>query len=365
MKKIRAQKFFIIVILVCLLPLAACSGNGSGKEEEVYEISYQGQHARPQFLTQYAHIPLADNLNEKSEGRLDVTFLDLGSVAKNDDLMNSIGSGLLEMGIGFHSYEPGRYPLSELIELPMLFPSATVAGLATWKLYENSEEWRAQHPDDVIILSHFCGALAQLHMVSKPVRTLEDLQGVRIIALSSSSADMIEAMGAIPITIGTADWYISLERGMADGILCPFAPIRAFQITDIAKYHTVLNISTSSFYLAMNRDFYESLPEDLRELVDAETGEYFSAQCGYGLDFGGEEDLRWMKDQGDHEFIIPTEEEMGEWIAAVEPLIEKKLQELEGKGYANVRSLYAEMLGYVAELEEEGAYIPDYLSIIK
>ncbi len=360
-----------VLLFICLLLFTACSsgGNGgnsgSGEAEEVYEIAYQGLHARPQFLTQYAHIPLADNLNEKSSDRLDVAFFDQGAIAKNDEVMNAIGSGLMEMGIGSHGYEPGRYPLTDLGDLPLIFPSGSIAGLATWKLYENNAEWRAQYPDDVIILSHFCGALTQLHMVTKPIRTLEELQGVRIIAISSTGADIIEALGAIPITIGTADWYISLERGMAEGILCPFAPIRAYQITDIAKYHTVIDISTGSFYLAMNKDFYESLPDDLRELVDAETGEYFSTQCGYGLDFGAEEDLRWMMEQGDHEFIIPSEEEMAKWAAAVEPVIEKKLQELEGKGYANARSIYAEMLGYIAELEEAGAYIPDYLSIVQ
>ncbi|HHX77012.1 MAG TPA: TRAP transporter substrate-binding protein DctP [Firmicutes bacterium] len=368
MQKKRLFLIGLCLALILVPVLTGCSGgNGdeNGNDDKVYDISLQIQHPRPQFLVQEVQIPYAETLKERSEGRLDVTVFDIGAVVSQGEEMDGVVSGLLEIGIGTPNYAPGEFPLSELACLPMLFPSSSVASLALCRIYEEFPEFQAEYPDGAEMLSFFTGATYQLHTVNKPVRTLEDVKGLDLIAINKETADIISQLGANPITIGTGDWYISLERGMAEGIVCPFAPIRAMQVSEIARYHTVLDMGLSPFYVAMNKNFYDNLPEELRQIIDEESGTKFAEACGYGLDHGSEIDIEWMLEQGgEREFILLTPEEKADWAQQLRPIWEANIKEREEDGLPAQKIVDA-MERFAEELVNDGVYVTDYEALIE
>ena len=333
--------------------MAACGP----KTEKVHEVAYQGLHTRPQYLTQYAHIPFGERLTEKSGGRLNVTFYDRDAISK--DVMAGVTSNLMQIGIGAQLFSPGVYPLSDVMCLPLIGPSATVGSLTTWHLHETFPEWRAEYSPEARMISYFVSATYQLHTRHKMVKTLEDLKGMKIIVISPMAVELMQRLGAVPISIGTADWYLSLERGMADAILVPLAPIKATKVCEVCPNHTIVNICFSPFYLAMNAKFYDDLPADLQKIVDDEAGATFAENCGIGLDKGAMMDGEWLKEQGDKFYVLP-EAERARWLEAVMPMWDEWIADMEASGHSNVRDIVDEAVRYGDELVKQGVYVPDY-----
>ncbi len=141
----------------------------------------------------------------------------------------------------------------------------------------------------------------------KEIKTLEDLQGMKIIGWGANGIRMIKALGANPIEMIPLDTYQALERGMADGVLCPLAPMRAFKITDAAKSHSIVNVYCDSFYAGMSWNKWNSLPDKFKKLLEETTGAQMAQISGSTLDEGAISDAKWMKEQGHTFYVIATQ----------------------------------------------------------
>ena len=360
------------VVLVVSLAIVGCAKPVAPPEEpadgvtptpepveepvEVRELIYQGSHPRPQYLVQTAFIPFAMRLGEESGGRLKVTYYDGGAIAP--DALEGVVTNIINIGHYSPQSAPGMYPLGEVMGLPFIVPSSTVGGMVGTHLMETFPEWRAEYPPEVKVLHHFCSATYNLHMIDGFVKTAADLKGKTIIGIDAPGLELLELLGATPIGLAGGDWYLSLERGMADGILCPLAPIRAMKITDICKYHTIVNTNLFLFVVLINRGYYDSLPLDLQQMIDREAGMKGSELFGHGLDKGAVADCEWMKGEG-HEFYVLPPEELAKWTEAIMPMREAWIANVEAKGLPG-REVLDEVLRYAQELVEQGVYVPDY-----
>jgi len=357
----------LILALVALPFMAACAPEAppvpgeptptpTPPPEKPIELIYQGSHPRPQYLTQTAIMPFAMRLGEESGGRLEVTYYDSGAIAP--DALEGVKTNIINIGHFTPSSQPGMYPLGDVMGLPFIVPSSTVGGMVATHLLDTFPEWAAEYPPEVKVLHHFCSATYNLHMKDGLVKTMGDLKGKTIIGIDAQGLEILKRLGATPITLAGGDWYLSLERGMADGILCPFAPIRAMKITDICKYHTVVNSNLFLFVVLINRDYYDSLPVDLQQMIDRESGLKASELFGHGLDEGAFKDCEWMKGEG-HEFYVLPPEELARWEETIIPLREEWIASVEAKGLPG-RAVLDEALRYAQELVEQGVYVPDY-----
>ncbi|HHX77373.1 MAG TPA: TRAP transporter substrate-binding protein DctP [Firmicutes bacterium] len=360
------------LLLVSALALGGCgnngngdegdNGNGAGSEEKVYELKYQLGHQRTQYLTQQAHIPFAERLEELSNGRLKLVLYDGGSIT--DDTLEGVARNLLQIAHGAPLNYPGQFPLSEITQLPFLVPSSTVGSMLTWHLSETFPEWRAEYPDDVIVLAHFSSATNQLHS-KVPIRSLEDLQGKKVGVWNQIAVKVAENLGAIPVNDSGAESAMNLDRGLIDMVMCPLAPVRSFGVAEIGKYHTICNFFVDSFYVIACRSWVESLPEDLQEIILNNFGMEFAEACGLALDEGALIDSQWMLEEIDGtEIIVLDDAEAARWREKVMPIREEWLEGLEKKGMREVgEAMIAESEKFIEESVAAGAFVPDYTAL--
>ena len=373
------KKFLLIllaIVLVTGLVLSGCTkstqspetepaptrsvegGKGSGLSYSMPPLIYQGGHERSHFLTEEVILPYVKGLEDKSGWRLKILYYDRDATVKNTELMDGIASNAVQMGTCELALEPGRYPLTEVVSLPFIAPSSTIASLVAWHLYEKFPEWQAQFPDEVTVLSHFVSGPFQIHTVDKPVKKVADLEGMKMMTLNDWGVKVLEKVGAIPQHVPMSDVYEGMAKGMAEGVLCPLDSLKPAEVAEIAKHHTIINLSYDMFAVPISRGVFEDMPTDIQQMVVDGSGAKLAEAAGKALDEGALIDSEWMIEQGATFYTLP-EAEMAKFMELILPMRDDWVAEMEAKGLP-ARAVLEEALRYSDELVAQGKFVPEY-----
>ena len=125
---------------------------------------------------------------------------------------------------------------------------------------------------DVKILWFWVHPPGHFHLAKKQVKVLEDLAGLKIRAATPMLTNMVKTLGAIPVSIPAPDTYTALERGTVDGTIFPWEAISSFKIAEVLKYHVASGLYVAPLFTLMNQKKYDSLPPDLRKVIDDLSG---------------------------------------------------------------------------------------------
>ncbi len=269
-------------------------------------------------------------MNRRSKGKLEISYYTGGTLLTASKMAAGVATGIADIGISHCSYSRGRFPVMEVNELPLGYPSTWVGAHVVNEFYEKvkPKEWDQYHP----LL--FCMASPNImQTLSKPVRTLEDLRGLRIRG-TGRIADIVKALGASPMPIEMPDVYEALRRGVADGILISAEVLKGFKIGELIKYvnTTSLKIGGSfCFYVTMNRGKWDALPDDMKKLFTEVSSEYIEkwALAFNEMDI---EAMEFLKSQGG-QTVTSSGTEIARWVKAVEPVIIDYKRDLASKGY--------------------------------
>lgn len=282
--------------------------------------------------------PWIKQIEKITDGKAKISYFDPGTLCPQNETWSSVVSGAVDVGTNYCPYTPGKFPLTEVMELPLIAPSSEAGSLVTWELYQKYPEWRKQFKD-AKLLWLWTSATYQLHTKDKMVRTLEDLKGMRIIGWSPGILQVIKLLGGSPMEIAGLDTYLALERGMADGVFCPLAPIKSLKVSDSVHHTTIIDMMVGPFWAAINTELYNDLPGDVKQVFLESTGEKMTRICGQTLDQGAMEDSRWLKQNKGHEFYVVPEKEKERWFKAVSPMHEEWVSKMEKRGHKNARAI--------------------------
>ena len=310
-------------------------------------VGYAGKKIQMNFVSVYmprhntvvnGFKPWLKLVEKESNGRVKMNHFDPDTLCPARETWNSTVAGSVDFGTSYCTYNPGRFFLTEVMELPLIVPGAEAGSLVAWEINNKYPELQAQFKD-VKLLWQWTSATYQLHTAKKMVRTLDDLKGMKIIGWSPRIIKIIELLGASPIEITGNDSYLAMERGMADGVFCPLAPIRSMKISDAVKYHTIVDMMVGPFWGAMNKSLWESLPPEIQKVFLDTTGERMARICGQTLDQGAAEDSVWLKKQGGHDFYVLPDDERERWLEAVQNIHEEWVKKAEDRGFKNARAI--------------------------
>ncbi|WP_258358556.1 TRAP transporter substrate-binding protein [Moorella sulfitireducens (nom. illeg.)] len=351
--------FILVAVLSLSLILGGCGGGKQQQQQQssgsststaqVQELNFASAYMETHPTVVNAFKPWLKSVEEQSGGKVKFNFYNQGALCPDKDVFDSVVSGMVDIGGSYCGYYPGKFPLNEVMELPLIVPGAEAGSLVTWELYKKYPEWQKEF-EGVKVLWQWTSATYQLHTTKKMVKTLEDLKGMKIIGWSPKILEIIRSLGANPIEVSATDTYLALQRGMADGVMCPLAPLKSYKISDAAKYHTIVDVCVGPFFMVMNKEKFAGLPADVQKVIDQTTGEKMAQLCGKTLDEGAVNDSKWLKDNG-HEFYVLPENERARWFEAVKPIHEKWVKDMEAKGYTKAR----EVLNEAIRLGEEFA----------
>jgi len=283
------------------------------------------QHAMSQWLIKWS-----EQLERGSGGRIAVKRFPSAQMGPTPQHYDFARTGQADVTWFLHGGTPGRFPLTEIVNLPFMVGSAEV-GIKVL----NDSQLRAKYLDAehkgvkiLMLLTHQPGGP---HTTRKPIRTLDDFKGLRLRFASPTVRDFVQALGAAPMGVQPTEVSDQLQKGTLDGAFMDYGGAGiAFKLGGIIKYSTELYSYVTSFGIAMNQDFWNKLPPDLKKLVtDSVTGkEKEVGQAWDALDVPGK---KFLVDGGAEAIrFSPAENARVRKIGA--EVSEAKVKELEGKG---------------------------------
>lgn len=273
-------------------------------------------------------VPWAKMLEEKSGGRLKVTIYPGSTLGKPADHYDMVKNGIADLGFTTPGYTPGRFPLITVTELPGLFKSSRGGSLAVMSIFD--KYFKAEFKD-VKVLWFWVHPPGHFHLAKKPVKVLEDLNGLKIRAATPMLTTMVKTLGAIPVSIPAPDTYTALERGTVDGTIFPWEAISSFKLAEVLKHHVASGLYVAPLFTMMNQKKYDSLPPDLRKVIDDLSGNWGAEFNGKVWDQNEGVGVEAIKKAGATIYTLPAEERQ-RWVARLKPLEEDWLKSMEAKG---------------------------------
>ena len=317
------------------------------------ELTLEMHHFAPPQAAVHALLaaPWAAKLEKDSGGRLRIPVspaLSLGGTS--GDLERQVREGEVDIVVTAAGFTPGRFPRTEVFELPFLNADARAATFALQDYYDRhlQAEYRDYH-----VLLLFAHDGAALH-VNRPVRRLEDLKGLKIRAAGRAGGVFVRGVGATAIGSPAPQLPQMLAKGLLDGCLAPFAAVAEYDLQKLVRHHVTFEARAGTTVLAMlmNRGKYAALPPALRRLVDEHSRRHLAWYAGKTwaeLEQPGIAAARAAKN--DLASLAPAEAERIR--AAVAPEIARFLADLSHHGGFDAQALYRDAQAMVARYQKQ------------
>ncbi len=291
-----------------------------------------------QFLPPQANVPRlvldvwADKVEAASGGRIKVErygSMQLGGTPP--ELMDQAIDGVADIVWTVVGYTPGRYPSTEVFELPFMMTDARAASSAYWQLFE--KYMKDTEFKDVHILGTWVHGPGLLH-TNKEVRAPADMQGLKIRGGSRLVNRLLEITGATPVGMPVPAIPEGLSKGVIDGTTIPWEVTTALKVSELVHNHTEFTgnaLYTLTFVLAMNKDKYESLPDDLKKVIDDNSGLDFSIFAG-GTQADADGPARQIAVDLANNIVTLDAAETKVWIDASKPIYDEWIADMQTKG---------------------------------
>lgn len=281
--------------------------------------------------------PWAKEIETKSGGKMTVRlFPSMQLGGKPPELYRQMVTGIADIVFTLPGYTSGDFPMLSMSELPN---TAKDAEDGTRKLWANMKLFEKELEAAKVLMlwnSDTAGVMSR----EKPIRTLEDMKGLRIRTPSAAQSAQLEALGATPVSMPVTQIYNSLERGVIDATMIPMSAMLDFKLLEVVKHLTIeAPLGRSPFLVAMNRKRYEALPADLRKLIDDTTGLDMSLNGARSYDKKNTEAIEQAKKTRDV-YVLPAAERK-RWLDTFQPLIKKTAEDNDKKGLPGTAFLKA------------------------
>lgn len=275
--------------------------------------------------------PWAEKVTKESQGRIKFQIypsMQLGGTPQQ--LFDQVKDGVADIVWTLPGYTAGRFPMTEVFELPFMMTDAQSTSKALWE-YVNGPA--AKEYAGVKLLAVHVHGPGAFHMVNKPIKTLADLKGRKIRASNRQVSRTLSALGATPVNMPVTQLGDALSKNVVDGALLPFEVVPTIKVNELTRFSTDFEkpFYTSTFIFAMNQASYEKLPADLKKIIDNNSGLEASAQAGKASQAGDEPGLASVKARHTPVNTIPQSEILV-WEKTLEPVTNQWIKEVGEKG---------------------------------
>jgi TRAP-type C4-dicarboxylate transport system substrate-binding protein len=309
-----------------------------------YELKMSSMFPPTHFINTRALEPWARSIEEKSGGRVKITLFAAGSALGDaTKQFDQVRAGVVDIAVGIPAIPRGRHPRTILMELPFTIKSAAAG---TKALADVQDMLKDDFPGTHIINLTITEPSA-VH-TKKLISDLDELKGMRVRAPTPSVTAMLEAIGATPVGMPPGQIYESAERGVIDGNVMPWGPVGAFKLYELFKYHLNARIDAVTMYTLINQARYDSLPPDIKKLID-DGGPYFSKLWSTLWKETDDEAIAKAKKNGNHVADMP-DAKRDAWRAKLKPVVDKYIDE-QAKTLPNAHKIYDAMVAALKKYE--------------
>ena len=245
---------------------------------KVHHFLPTGSTAHKNFI-----VPWCDKIAKDSGGKLKCQIypaMQLGG--SPPQLYDQAKDGVVDLVWTVPSFQAGRFPVIEAFELPFMVRDSERASRGLWHyaMKNAAAEFKGVKP---ILLHVHDGSL--VHTAKKQIKTLEDFKGLKLRVPTRQGSKTLAALGATPVSMPLSQTAEAISKGVIDGVLLPWEVIPSVKFDEVTKFHTEAEageaqMSNSVFLFGMNQEKYDSLPAELKKIIDANSGPEPSAWVG-------------------------------------------------------------------------------------
>lgn len=332
MKNIR---LFWLTALCAVMLLAGAVPALAASKNLTFSIFFPPTHDQAIAADDFAR-----EVERRTNGQVKITSFPGGTLTKAPQVYDGVVSGITDMGNSCFAYTRGRFPVTAALDLPVGYPNGKVASQVVNQFVK---ETNPPELHDVKVLYVHAHGPGLLH-TQQPVRSLEDLKGMKIRA-TGLSAKVVEALGAVPVAMSQPETYEALQKGVVEGTLGPIEVLKGWKQAEVVKYTTeAFDIGyTTAMFVVMNRNAWDALPTDVQQVIDQVSQEWVAVH-GERWDKADQEGRAFTQSLG-NEVITLSPEENERWRKAVEPVIAEYAKNSAG-GEASVARIRALIENY-------------------
>jgi TRAP-type C4-dicarboxylate transport system substrate-binding protein len=316
---------FLAILLLCIPLAASCTPQQSA---EVIELNYANFFPATNWNSILGQL-WCDEIEKQTDGRVEITYYPGGSLAAANKIADSVETGIADIGMSCTAYTVGRFPATELVDMPHAYPNGWTATMTANDFVTKFQlpEW-----DKVHLLYFHAHGPSVIFTTKVPVRTLGDVDGL-VLRSTGIGAQIVEALGASGYAAGQGDAYDLMSKGTVDGSYTPREVLKGWNQAEIVKYVTDTKAigSTAGFYICMNNDKWNALPADIQEIFTQVSKDWVEKHAMVWTAYD-KVAIDYFLTFPDREVINLDEEETAKFVGAAQPALETYLQERSDKG---------------------------------
>ncbi len=272
----------------------------------------------------------ADKVNKESNGRLEVKVFAGGVLGSPPQQYDAVTGGVSDIAWTVLGYIGGQFPLSSVIELPFMTKSAKSGTYALNTLLE--EGYLNKEFSGVKVIGLHSNPPYQMHFREENITKPEQFKGKKMRVPSAMVGKILKKLGATGVRVPAPGTFEALQKGVLDGTPFPYSAIGSFRLGPVTKYHTELNFTNATFGLLMNQKKYDSLPDDLKKVIDDNSGKGFYEWAAELIDYNNSNQKSNVFFMDGHKINVIKGSELDKYKKILAPLEGEWISEMKGKG---------------------------------
>ncbi len=330
----------LIAVLITGLVISGCSkseASESGQKEvkKAEKVVFHLNHFMPAVHPVNVNMlePLAKEVAEKTEGRVEIVVHPGNALAAPPDTYDAVVSGVAGMGFVLPAYTPGRFPMSQILEYPFMFTSSLQANMVAAEMTPMLREY--EYTDTQLLW--FGGTDLGHFLLTKPIKSLDDLKGVKLRSPGPIYNDVIEKLGGVEVSLPVSDLYDAMDRGIVDGTVMAPSALLSFRLMEVTEQIIELNMYATPLIFFANKGLWNKVsPEDQKIIMDIVNT--FPERIGKQYDAEVAHAMGLAKEKGKDIYHF-SEADMKKFHGIVDPMKQGWVNDLEAAGKPG-RKLY-------------------------
>jgi len=342
-KKLCSILGALFLVTVLLLPGGFIAGALAQDKQIEIKVAF-GDSSASVFYHSIL-VPWGKELEAASGGKLKVTHFHSGSLGPANEHWDLAVKGLADVSWQITLLSAGLFPLTDAVTLPPTgIHSAEKMNAVLWDLYKNNKYFQKEYQDAKVLF--FAGGPPQWYWATKPIKSMQDMKGLRVGSTGGPAIEAIKLHGGTPTFFLPMDMYLSLQKGAIDSVAFIAEGVAAFKLGEIAKYGCAIDLCTFPAMVAMNHRFFDKLPADLKGVVE-EVSNKWNIKAGKIVDESNLHAAEALKGMGVEIYEV-SEAEKKVWWDALNPMLDGWIKSIDGKGIPG-REIMDEVLALSAK----------------
>lgn len=324
MKKIAVLFLLVSFVGVAFLGVGIANAQKASPIKLTYSNFFPPTHVQSQLAEAWCK-----EVEKRTAGKVVVEYYPGQTLTKAAQCYDGVVTGLSDVGFSVLAYTRGRFPIMSAVDLPLGYTSGIVATEVVNKVYTKFQPKELGDTQVMYLHAHGPGLV---HTKGKAVRKLEDMKGLKLRG-HGTSALVVKALGGTPVPMPMPETYQSLQKGVVEGSVYPLEANKGWKLGEVTDYATCAFSAayTTSFFVVMNKKKWEDLPAGIKTII-AQINTEWAKKHGEAWDASDMAGIRFFLNQG-NEMIGLDDKESARWKAAVAPVIDDYIKELDEKGF--------------------------------